>query len=990
VIFRRASLALLYAVLVLAPLLFGSRSLWPFATIELFTAAGVAAWFLAMIVERRLEWRRTSLDLPVGLLIGIVALQMLVGNRPLARWALAPPGPESVPPRLPVPFLTLGSVSPVRTMESLILLMTCAGAYVIVVNVIRHRRQLQRLVHTLLWLGSGLAVFGLFDSIGRKFRLGWRDEMMGRVVATFLNADHFAAWLNMLICLGIGYLLARHGATRGQSNVIELLRSADGRERLIRQYFPLFAVIPMLLAVIFTLSRGAVSSLILTLGVMLILAGAIGTARRSGLVIGGLITVAVACAGWIGLGPLLTGIKRGPADFQLRWLLAVTSLPMLKDFPVLGVGLGAYKDAYFRYRTAAIPDGFFVDYAHNDVLQLILEVGLFGAAITAYGIWRASRDIVGTHLLGRGSCPVGGGDDQWARRNDPFSIGITIGALGGALSLGIHSLFDFPARLPANGLLAAVCLGIASLAIHTRFHSEAKPLSATRSLPLRGHVATIAAAAIAVLLCAVFVEEAIKPVLADAKVQAAERLPGATPAPFGMAPEVQILTVQGRQRLTAASKLWQTGVAMDGRLVSMLEARRQDATALLTAATNDLRRAIALEPSNPYLHESLGWTYATAAAIESADAPALEAAAHFLRAIALAPNDAALYRSLLAFIGRQPDRDVSLALWASRTATERDPRLLSDLVYELLALPLTDAQWVAAVPDTAIDRISLGVELERRNLTREARYLYTQAIVVAGPAESPFARWLLASLMLRTGDSQPALAEIERALRSAPDNPELHRTHGDALAATGDAEALDAYRLAVLKTEALVRRHPRGFNLFAISAPRTAAILSVRLGPPDRPVARYRRVLAAYLTDRKMWDSALAEWDTLIAATPEDPAAFFGRGTVYDALGRTESALVDYRRAVALDGANVSHRLRLAQRLWDTDQYFQAIEQWRTALASEPDNLEAHVSLARANVKIGEKAAALQEYERVVKLAPDHAEARRMVTQMLREVGRIP
>ena len=99
-----------------------------------------------MVAERRLSWRRSALDLPLALLIALVLLQLALGNRPLAAWALAPSA--SPTPRPPYPRSFSPSVrSPRPTpFSALLLFLTYAVAYVLVLHLIRTRPQLDRLV----------------------------------------------------------------------------------------------------------------------------------------------------------------------------------------------------------------------------------------------------------------------------------------------------------------------------------------------------------------------------------------------------------------------------------------------------------------------------------------------------------------------------------------------------------------------------------------------------------------------------------------------------------------------------------------------------------------------------------------------------------------------------------------------------------------------------------------------------------------------------
>jgi thioredoxin-like negative regulator of GroEL len=91
-----------------------------------------------------------------------------------------------------------------------------------------------------------------------------------------------------------------------------------------------------------------------------------------------------------------------------------------------------------------------------------------------------------------------------------------------------------------------------------------------------------------------------------------------------------------------------------------------------------------------------------------------------------------------------------------------------------------------------------------------------------------------------------------------------------------------------------------------------------------------------------------------------------------------------YRRAVTLDGTRSPFRLRLARRLWETEQYYQAMNEWRSVLGQDPGNIEARLGLARAAAKAGDRAAAAQEYVRILQIVPDQPEARRELARLNR------
>jgi hypothetical protein len=84
-------------------------------------------------------------------------------------------------------------------------------AAVYVVQTARTRRQLGRLVRPLIVIGGLRAFLGLLDHLtGETWLLRWREHpCASRLSGTFVNPDHVAAWLAMLVALGLGWVASR-------------------------------------------------------------------------------------------------------------------------------------------------------------------------------------------------------------------------------------------------------------------------------------------------------------------------------------------------------------------------------------------------------------------------------------------------------------------------------------------------------------------------------------------------------------------------------------------------------------------------------------------------------------------------------------------------------------------------------------------------------------------------------------------------------------
>ncbi len=979
----------LHAVLVWAALAAGAYRGWPLAVAQLLTVAALLCWALGMIAQRRLEWRRTALDLPLGLFAMLVLVQLALGNGPLVTWALGPAAGDLEAPAMLPALSMVGTVSPAQTARSFRLFLTYAAVYVLVVNVVRTRMGLDRLLRTLVFLGGILSFLALLDYLGgHSWLLGWGVEApRTRLSGTFVNPDHFAAWLEMLICLGIGYVLARTRPREDDRYAGARRLFRLGGEQMMKRYLPMIAIGVMALALVFTLSRGGIVSIVIALAALLALQGIVGRTRMSLVLVGLLLALTVSYGTWIGLDPLLDRFRNDP--YASRLVQLRSSLGMLGGFPLFGTGLGAYRDIYFRYQPSdLLPGKMYFPFAHNDLLQLVVETGLLGTAICLYAAWRVAADLIGAHVLGRGRCPVGGGEQGGARRSEAWSVGVGLGAIIAVLALTVHSAFDFGARIPANGVLAAACLGIATVALHTRFAGAGgRLLTAVRVLPLPGGRLGLAIARIGCVgLALASVPAIVRPPLVESSLEATglsasmrvERALALAPA------DAEARWARARLRLASARRTWESGQTDDGRVLTTWADRRRAALPLFDGAVLDLIAAIRARPSDPFLHDALGWAHAGAAAIDDAPSGARQASAvsALRRAIALQPENPYLYRSLAALALSQREPLTPIAIGAARSAIERDPTLLPDLAGRFLPLGLGDAEWAMVVPDTVTDRLELAAVLEEAGLGSAALAQYRRAALLAPPVTEPLARFALARALARRGDSTGALAELDAAIRIDPGNPELSLARATVLASRHDASALEAFRAAVHRAEDRAATSRPGSSPFSVEGARERAFAERALGRGDRGVLRYRRALGEFLTEQKRWAEAAGEWAAVLALVPLDARAHFQRATALAAMGRPAEALEEYRRAVALDGAATLYRMALAQSLWDSEQFYQAINEWRAVVAADPGNIEARLALGRGYLKTGEPARAVGEYRRVLEIAPGNDEARRALARL--------
>jgi len=164
-------------------------------------------------------------------------------------------------------------------------------------------------------------------------------------------------------------------------------------------------------------------------------------------VIGSLALLAAVVFVFVG-SPALSGIATtdlgsGPLS---RNAIYAHSVEMIQDHLPLGAGLGSFESLYPRYEDPETIGVGFTSFAHNEYLQVAVELGIPGCvALLAFVIWWGAMSWT---IWRR---PPGEGK----RLRQAASIAVAV--------VLCHSVVDFPARTFAIASLAALCCALMSL-----------------------------------------------------------------------------------------------------------------------------------------------------------------------------------------------------------------------------------------------------------------------------------------------------------------------------------------------------------------------------------------------------------------------------------------------------------------------------------------------------------------------------------------------
>jgi O-antigen ligase len=155
---------------------------------------------------------------------------------------------------------------------------------------------------------------------------------------------------------------------------------------------------------------------------------------------------------WI--APQQVGGRMTDIHDPARWLIHRDSIRMFAAHPLLGSGFGSFATMFPRYRE--FYDGFFINHAHDDYLELLLETGLAGFGVSVWFIVVLYRE---------------GFRNFRPAKISPAAL-ISVAALAGCTGLLVHSFTDFNLHIPGNAALFYVLCAIATAPLVNRNRSN--------------------------------------------------------------------------------------------------------------------------------------------------------------------------------------------------------------------------------------------------------------------------------------------------------------------------------------------------------------------------------------------------------------------------------------------------------------------------------------------------------------------------------------
>ncbi len=453
----------LIALLVFSPLPAASVDAWAILVIELAAGLMGAAYILLEPkprlnphmepILRRMRWA-------VAGFFGFLVFQILPLPTVLVR-ALSPGAygfrklydPGFATRR----FITL-SVAPGQTFRAGLELFAYFLLGFLIIRTVTHGSQIRRIIIALMASGAFQALYGMYELGASRPRILFYPKAFSleSVTGTFVNRSNMSGYLEMIVPLAVGFIIGRMNlfsfGAKGMKERFLLMMSRG----LAGNLLAFGAAVVMSIGILLSNSRSGlvvlVFSFFLFIGLSALAFGRV--AYRELWVknfIRATVLVILAMALFIGIGATIQRFALDNLLHEDRPLFWANTVSMVRDFPLFGTGLGTFVSAYPAYETRGLSDRVLV-HAHNDYLEYLSELGLFGMIfLVGVILYLAVRAFL-----------------TWRERRNAEAKGLALGGIVSLAGMGLHTLTDFNLHIPANTLLFAVVLSLTFVSAYYR------------------------------------------------------------------------------------------------------------------------------------------------------------------------------------------------------------------------------------------------------------------------------------------------------------------------------------------------------------------------------------------------------------------------------------------------------------------------------------------------------------------------------------------
>lgn len=387
----------LYILLMFAVLAFGAVDEWSTFAFEAGSAALFLTWAAGQLSSKEIKLSKNPLYVPALLFFALILAQIVL----------------------------LGSAYGYVTKYEALKYFAYGIVFMIAAEYIGTERTRKGFAVSMTVFGTLYAFFALAQELTSNGKIFWfhSPRFHGSIYGSYVNHDHYAGLMEMLVPFPL---------------VLSMSHLLRGGKRAIVG----FCAVLMASTIFLCGSRGGMIAFVLE---MVVFSALTLKQRRSAHVAYGSLAVCVlilAFLVFLGKGQVLG--RLGDLGPGIRLNIDKDCVRMFAHRPLWGWGLGTFPTVYPSFRS--FYTNLFVNAAHNDYAQLLVETGLIGFGLMLWFLFGLYKSGLPTSR-------------RWEFKWDGA---VSLAALLGCTGMLFHSFVDFNLQIPANAAFFYVLCALAA------------------------------------------------------------------------------------------------------------------------------------------------------------------------------------------------------------------------------------------------------------------------------------------------------------------------------------------------------------------------------------------------------------------------------------------------------------------------------------------------------------------------------------------------
>jgi len=335
-----------FGLLLFGPLAFGATEPWSVFVLEAGAALLLMIWIVRQVPSGELSITGNPVFAPMLAFAFCVGLQLATG-RTAYRY---------------------------ETFSSSLLYLAYGILCFLAIQVLRRTAQVRILAITFSVYGFLLALFAMLQGFSGTSQLYWlrTPRMGGWIYGPYVNHNHYAGLMEMLLPVPLVFCLMReaHAPKKVAAGIAAALMAST---------------------IFLSGSRGGMFAFVVQMAVLTAVVVWRQKSRKVTLALATFLVVGFGLILVLGGGELAKRLATIHAETRTevtggtRLNIDRDALKMFAARPITGWGLGVFPTVYPQFRS--FPTNFFINEAHNDYLQLLVETGAMGFLVLLWFLW---------------------------------------------------------------------------------------------------------------------------------------------------------------------------------------------------------------------------------------------------------------------------------------------------------------------------------------------------------------------------------------------------------------------------------------------------------------------------------------------------------------------------------------------------------------------------------------------------------------------------